>query len=674
MKSSKNILGNCEQSEYFTHNEGGVGFGCFFYGVDFATGGSYTSRNEHMGDTYGVCNLQITPAPEEYRIYGKVQGKVEGVRGLNSVPISNARVAIAKIEPRMIEKLSVSKPAFFDKTATSDDEKAEYEFTFTDPGKPPRALVVSLLWYEGKPEFAVTNGNETAGNHIPVYQALCVDDDDKTECLKWKRMPDGNYEAEVDFEYGNQQKLLDIMTFMDLEDWVGTGGSARIQMNSGYIYYNSYRAMKYLENLGLQIQQQPVMIKSHWIGTKHAGTKAGISCALGSDNAFYDPNTPYPTFGDLGALLDPVSASGAAVYCCDVTSSTSYPDAPLNREWHELGHYLLYEMHAPLPSSPQLSGGAAHKGYDNPHTNDSYIEGFASFFALLTNEYHGDPNPHLYRVGHSVKDIELNFKAWGPGTDEENALNGVLWDFHDPGREVGVGFMLNGRLSQISKVYPNPGDTVSLDAKTILQVLDRSEAKTAVDIYNAFVGLRISQVDLDMIFVDHGFFADVEDRNFIHDSTAETIPQSGSKSAPDRPVRHRPVPRLPGAYLESSADAAINVTVSYAEPFEYSGYSYRLDIKAGEPAYFEMPPRYYPSKATLMLITEEADQASIAMEIDSEEFWNYIDSEPRADGVFKRVDLTESGFPWGRFLALLAVLIGFTIWFAKHRGRKRSAA
>jgi hypothetical protein len=236
--------------------------------------------------------------------------------------------------------------------------------------------------------------------------------------------------------------------------------------------------------------------------------------------------------------------------------------------------------------------------------------------------------------------------------------------------------MLNGRLTPSSKVYPNPTDTVALDAKTILQVLDRNKAKTAVDIYNAFVGLRISQLNLDMIFVDHGFFADVEDRNFIHDSAVETISQSGSKDLPVRLVRKKPVPRLPGAYLVSGMDAAINVIVSYAEPIEYPGYSYRLDLKAGEPAYFQMPPRYYPSRASLALITEESDQGSIVMEIDSEEFWNYIDSNPAADGVFKRIDIagTATGFPWGRFLALMLVVIGFTIWLVKYRGMKRRGA
>lgn len=623
----------CKKDGLTTYNQYGyVEASCTFSNVDLENGGSFKSdgyldyADEDEHSEHG-CLMTIFPSGA-FRIFGKVSSMVEGVQGLNSVPISNARVAIAEIAQPTIKKLSESKPSFFKKTATSDDSDAKYEFSFADPGKPRRILVVSLLWYEGKPEFAVTNGKNDSGRFIPVYQAMCVDEDPATECLKWKRTADGSYEAEVDFLYGSQQKLLDIITFMELEDWEGTGGNARIQMNSGYMYYNSYRAMKYLENLGLGTQLRPVMIKSHHIDNE---------CPIGADNAWYGAHGPRPTFGDLGSLLDKVEATGSGAYICDGASPASYPDAPLNREWHELGHYLLYEMHA--PNFPESSTrGIPHKGYSNNSTNDSYIEGMASFFAMLTNEFHGHPHPDLYRVGASMIDVELNYKAWS-GDDEEFAVAGVLWDLHDSGKEVGVGFMRNGTLAKASKVYPSPTDTVSLDAKTILQELEGSKATTAVDIYNAFVGLGISQEDLDMIFVDHGFFADVEDRNYIHDSAAETIPESGSKTGPVRLVRHSPVPTIPGAYLASNSDATFNVTISYPEPFEYSDYSYILEMKAGSPAYFEMPPEYYPSTAFITPISGEGKPLPGGIEIDSGEYWTYVSSNPPVDGVFKSISV-----------------------------------
>jgi hypothetical protein len=62
--SSKNIDGDCTQSESSNSNDGEVGFGCYFYGVDFANGGSYTSENQVLENTYGKCVMMITPAIE----------------------------------------------------------------------------------------------------------------------------------------------------------------------------------------------------------------------------------------------------------------------------------------------------------------------------------------------------------------------------------------------------------------------------------------------------------------------------------------------------------------------------------------------------------------------------------------------------------------------------------
>jgi hypothetical protein len=627
-EQSSNICGESQSwsAEDFSH-----GLSCHFFSMNFEQGGTFVQEIPMTDDpvSTATCVLSIGQNPKLFRVFGKVNSLVEGVPGVSLVPISNSRVAIAKVDEIMIKKLSVSKPDFFKKAATSDDEIAEYELNFTDPGDPPRVVVVSLLWYEGKPEFAVTNGQNVSGNHIPVYQALCIDDDSATECQKWKRTDDG-YEAEVDFLYGSQQKLRDIATFMELEDWKGSGGNARIQMNSGYIYYQSYRAMKYLEDLSLGTQLRPVMVKSHHISG---------SCPLGADNAFFSPRTPKPTFGDLGGLLGKTTAAGGGIFICDDTSRTSYPDVPINREWHETGHYLLYEMHA--PDFPDMATrGSNHAGYGNPSTNDSYIEGFAEFFAMITNEYYGDPKPYLYKITHSVEDVELNRKAWNGG-DEELAIAGVLWDFHDAGREISLGFMLNGTLTKSSKVYPTPADNVALDAKTILQVLDRSAPKTAVEIYNAFVGVRISQVDLDMIFMDHGFFADVADRNRVHDSTAETIRETGSKTNPVRLVRHTPLPTIPGSYITVDSSATLNVTVKYSEGLGYDGYSYIVNANAVEPFYFKMPPEYYPSTALITPVSSEGKSLSESIEVASDEYWDYINSSPPQDGVFKQLSIKE---------------------------------
>jgi len=552
----------------------GNGFFCFFYGVDFTVGGTYQINQE--GDPDATCKLQISPAVSPLKISGMVMGNFgsEGIEGM-----SNSRVVLAKLDDSVKNKLSTSKPDFMQKTATTDDSNAKYEFTFDrGSGELPKMLVVSVLWYEGKPEFAITNGKETDGRLIPVYQTLCVDDDPGTKCEKWQETNDG-YEAEVNFEYGNEDKLAEGWSVVEPEDWMGinfgnTGGppsldnatssstgSTVMMADSAYMYYNSYRAMKYFETLGLRSTLQPLAIRSHDFdpGCPDAG-------------AWYNNKAVSPafkrSFGDLGTYLDKVDATGGEIVMCDVDANSSLfaPLAPKLPLWHELGHYLQFQMYDPY--APVR--GTPHKGYENTNTNDAIIEGFAGFVAILIDEHYGGSFPYFY----NHQNIEEDMKIWGSiGTDEEESVAGILWDFHDPGREINLGYTLNGTNLPISRVYTASMDDVTLDDKTIIAVIERNQPKIMMDVYNAFVGTRISAVNLDMIFVNHGVFADIVDRNYIHDSAAEKIGESGSTISPVRAVRTTPPPQVPGSNLVSDSDVTYNVTVNFEDPHSYYDYS-----------------------------------------------------------------------------------------------------
>src|SRR5574338_456947 len=218
---------------------------------------------------------------------------------------------MTRLDDKSVEKLSTSKPNFLKKTATTDDKSAKYEFTLSrEAGRLPTILVVSLLWYEGKPEFAITHGKETAGRLIPVYQALCVDDNPDSKCEKWKGTSDG-YEAEVNFEYGSEDKLLENWQIMEPEEWMGINlqnsggppssgtatysstGTTVMMSDSAYMYYNSYRAMKYIETLGVQSLLEPLVIRSH-----------DFDPGCGNGTAWFNHKYIDPalrrSFGDLG--------------------------------------------------------------------------------------------------------------------------------------------------------------------------------------------------------------------------------------------------------------------------------------------------------------------------------------------------------------------------------------
>ncbi len=623
----------CGDNSSNTGEDGSVGFGCFFYSLDFDKGGTFTSENQVTNDTNGKCVLTIGQSVEKLHIFGTVKGLIDGTcppLAKCPAPISNSKVVVDNMENMAepyLKKLSTSKPNFEMATATTDDDDAKYEFEFEkDPGKLPRLLVVSLLWYEGKPEFAVTNGNELEGRFIPVYQALCVDDFPGTKCEKWERTASG-YEAEVNFEYGSAEKLGETMTIMEMEDWKGGNATLQVMGDSAYIYYNSYRAAKYFETLDIPVAWDPVMIKSH-----HEQAECG---------AYYDApaklSNKYPYFGDLGTSLEKVKATGAGVYICDSASPIHVPDAPMNREWHELGHYMMFQLY---PDPYVRPYGTPHQGYLNSGTNDSIIEGFAEFVAMLINEYYGNSTPYMYPVGPGNYNLETDYKVWGPWIHEEFSVAGILWDFHDAGNETNPGLVINGTLVGTSKVIPNLADKIASDAKTILGTINDQEPKTIVELYHEFLNNPSGSDNLNMIFVNHGAFADIEEWNNIHDSFDETISETGN--TPNRVVRKSTAPELPGSNLVSNIDSSFNITISHIEPFSYYDYSYLVDMKGGEPTYFAVPPEYYPSTVIVTPLSKEGNPLPGAIEINSDEYWNYIRSNPPQDGVFRNISVEGS--------------------------------
>ena len=605
----------------------GNGFFCYFYGVDFTVGGTYKVNQE--GDPDATCKLQIGPAVSTLKISGKVTGNF-GNKG--TLGISNSRVVMAKLDDPPKNKLSISKPDFMQETATSDDSNAKYEFMFgRGSGELPTMLVVSLLWYEGNPEFAITSGKETDGRFIPVYQALCVDDDPGTKCEKWQETASG-YEAEVDFEYGNVEKLAEGWSVVEPEDWVtGAGnanssliGSTVMMVDSAYMYYNSYRAMKYFETLGLPALQ-PVLIEVHPMDAKCSG-------------AYYDApaklNSKFPNFGDLGTFLGKVEATGSGVYICDNESALESPDAPVNREWHELGHYLMFQLY----SNPYVTPyGTPHNGYLNDGTNDSMIEGFAEFVAMLINEHYGEPRPYIYPVATGRYNLEQDYKVWGPWIHEEFAVAGILWDLHDAGIESNSGSVLNGTLIPVT-VWSYPvKDEISLDGRSILAMLDKSEPKTLVELRKILYPNYDSKAVA--ILINHGDFADTVKRDWRYDVNKELSGETGTLVNPARLVRYSPAPELLGSNLVSDRDATFNVTINHLQSFRDYDYSYLFEMRSGQPTYFSVPPEYYPSKVTVTPLSVDGRALTGALEFDSDDYWQYINSNPPADGVFRQISV-----------------------------------
>ena len=607
----------------------------------------------------------LSPPEVKYRIFGTINNA-------KGKPMPESKVVVGDYDTISggagpLQMLSQSTPDFEKETIAAETD-AHYEFELERSATDPlRAAVVSLLWYDGEGQFAVTSGQQVGGRYIPIYQAACADHND-SDCIKWERTADG-FEAQVDFSYGfdSSDRHSKVMA---QEPWNTGGRDIGIMIrDASVIYTNSYKAMKYFESVKGTVGNplNPVRIDIY-----NSIDSSCIDEATGRqrDNAFFVSVSREP-FGGLGTFLEAQDAIGGTATICTETSSEAQPDAPINREYHELGHYLQSDMYY----SSSIYGpnrGSNHGGYANDGTNDSLTEGFASFVAMLVAEHYneiesGEPK---YPLGTHSKNLEHDYRVWGDNVrmfrlddgrivsyfsldrrnEEEWAVAGLLWDLHDSGREFHVAHMTSAAndptelWAPISEVYNVTRDNVALFDHHILDNIRSAKPMNLVDLYAAFSG-DVSRQDLDMIFISHGAFGDILKRDLVH-GVGESVGPTGSTEAPVRPARSSPQPNLNGSYISSEGDAIFEVMFTHREPYSFYDYSYNLNMTKGVPAYFEMPPSYYPSIAQFFQVSPDgkiSDDSSL--NINSTEYWNYIYSDPEENAIFKTIEIAQGQQP-----------------------------
>lgn len=216
-------------------------------------------------------------------------------------------------------------------------------------------------------------------------------------------------------------------------------------------------------------------------------------------------------FNDLPINVNVPTLAGYTCYDASTTSIEisardvpyTLPYKPINVEWHELSHHIMFDQYRRWPNSEGIS--LHHMGYLNTTTGDSYIEGFAEFMSLVLDNYYGVPRPGILA---NTGSMELNYKVWNNGgLGEELAVTSVLWDLYDN--------------DQIYKLYdPNAkdDDNISFTIEEIWHIL-KGYKDTFTDVYTAFVNTYPDKKDeIDRIFISHGFFADTQVGNGVWDA------------------------------------------------------------------------------------------------------------------------------------------------------------
>jgi hypothetical protein len=349
--------------------------------------------------------------------------------------------------------------------------------------------------------------------------------------------------------------------------------------------------------------------------------------------------------------------------------------------WHEFGHDVMADAYENM--MPRDSTGTAHLGFFNPSTTDSWVEGFATFYALLVNR---DSNPaadaSVWYGGDYSVNLEVNYRStYGyfggatPASREEFGVASLLWDLVDPqDPEDCSPLMYNAKVGELFKITPAAPiadtnltlycDYMELgiqDLWTILTAdasqIDPSPAAgnfayiyDVKQLYHVLVSYGVGEhltpngiSALNELFIAHGFFADTGPQNFTYDMgeaiglTSNLAFRRENASFPARDIRRSPPP-LVNSYLGVSVQDAqtgqaveandYEVTVRFDPPYELYNYSYIAPLSAPGQLYIEPPDSLYDATISVLPVRDGAPPSTQPVEFTTAQYWEWMGQDP----------------------------------------------
>lgn len=258
----------------------------------------------------------------------------------------------------------------------------------------------------------------------------------------------------------------------------------------------THRALAYLtSDLGVGLRDVPVVIHAWCPASLGAAT-----CTPQGTGAFAYERTP--TDADRAAGLGGTGRVPYVALAAGLTGTLS--ESPQDDTvYHELGHILQSDLAGGF-TRLTVENRTNHGGYANASSNDSWIEGFASWFAISVRQADGRRRPYYQWYNGARQPVEPDIKAWDAhGKDEEWAVAGLLTDLTDtdlPAGENGqpVPFTVTG--SGWARLISGTADGAQPDKDVV-----------AVDLYDAS-GTRVASEEA-YLFPD-GRFLDVPSTGF----------------------------------------------------------------------------------------------------------------------------------------------------------------
>jgi hypothetical protein len=363
--------------------------------------------------------------------------------------------------PGMVVKLSYDGKEY----ETTTDENGTYRIAFDGAfGKQARLSFVMQLYDEEIDK---------------VFFTININDN----------LPDMPYQFDENFTVRNENDLKHDFVVKGANVGIGNGAGSGYEF-MGYIFYRVTQAIAvYAREFGDEFQEkiQEVNIKP-------------FVQAIRNNQVLYK-STFYNE--DLKAII---LLDSHTIYTDYVSLFRS-----VEVEFHEYSHHVMNCYYGKLPPPPadSIIPELNHKGYINPSTADSFVEGFALFMAQVVKDKLGFASAGNDTLFGS---LEVNTRAWdGYGESEDMAVAGIFWDLYD-----GVDAADN--------------DDVQLTLQEIWGVLKANKANM-YEVYQKFANdFPDKKAGIDRIFVSHGFFADTDKGNGKYDPNE---PMRGSISNND---------------------------------------------------------------------------------------------------------------------------------------------
>ena len=200
------------------------------------------------------------------------------------------------------------------------------------------------------------------------------------------------------------------------------------------------------------------------------------------------------------------------IYISEAYSAYTNPSRPMF-EWHEFFHYMMDTANL----HPTYSKGYnTHGGFSNPSTMGSWIEGWAEFWPCVLKQSLGKSKPYEYLWNHEDMsvirtNIEDNLQPWSPLLG--GRWNKILWEGKLEPEEFAVAGLLWDLIDPINN---KEDDFINIPLNELWNILKAGTIDGVHDLYvrlrGGNIGLsdtdRDKKIDLDELFIAHGFFAD----------------------------------------------------------------------------------------------------------------------------------------------------------------------